>query len=200
MNKRISLLFLASAVVTALALCQSAEAGNTTVFDANNGQVVLPISPPKNAGATPGRLDNTDVGDTIPAAGNFTTLNSTSGVTGPVAATTLSASVSLQVGTGTKTATASAGAATLNKPAGKITTEALTTAGLADYTLTLTDSSIAAADELVASVANGTNTQGTVALGPVTPGAGSATVVVHNLHATQALNGTLVIAFVNHKN
>lgn len=101
----------------------------------------------------------------------------------------------LVLDTGTKTAVAVAGAATLNKASGKITTEALTTAGLADYTLTLTDSDIAAADMVFASVANGTNTQGTVGMGLITPGAGSVTIAIHNLHATQALNGTLVISF-----
>ena len=106
----------------------------------------------------------------------------------------------LHVDTGTKTATASAGAATLNKMAGVITSEALTTAGLADYTLTLTNSDIAATDQLMVSVANGTNTQGTIAVGSVKPGSNSATIVIHNLHATQALNGTLLISFVVFKN
>lgn len=105
-----------------------------------------------------------------------------------------------QLDTGTKTATASAGAATLNKMSGKITSEALTTAGLADYTLTLTNSDIAAVDIVLANVGNGTNTQGTIAVGSVIPGAGSVTIVVHNLHATQALNGTLVIEFAVLKN
>jgi hypothetical protein len=95
------------------------------------------------------------------------------------------------------TATAASGAATLSKQAGKITTEALTTAGLAAYTLTLTNTKIAAADMLLVSVANGTNTAGTVVVGRVTPAAGSATIVIQNVHATEALNGTLVISFVN---
>lgn len=102
--------------------------------------------------------------------------------------------------TGTKTAAATAGAATLNKMSGKITSEALTTAGLADYTLTLTNTNIAAADIVLASVGNGTNTQGTIAVGSVVAAAGSATIAVHNLHATQALNGTIVISFAVLKN
>lgn len=107
---------------------------------------------------------------------------------------------SLVADTGTKTATATAGAATLSKAAGVITTEALTTAGLAAYTLTLTNTDIAAADQVFASVANGTNTQGTVVVGRVTPGAGSATIVIENVHASQALNGTLKISFFVLKN
>lgn len=107
---------------------------------------------------------------------------------------------SLALDTGTKTATATAGAATLAKDAGVITSEALTTAGGAAYTLTLTNSGIAAADQVFASVANGTNTQGIPVIGKITPGAGSVTIEVRNLHATEALNGTLKISFMVLKN
>lgn len=108
----------------------------------------------------------------------------------------VAAAMGFMVDSGTKIKTAVAGAATLNKLSGKITSEALTTAGLAAYTLTLTDVKIAATDQILVSVANGTNTQGTLGVGAVTAGAGSATIVINNLHATQALNGTLVITFV----
>lgn len=101
----------------------------------------------------------------------------------------------LTLGSGTKTAAATAGAATLNTPAGTITSEALTTAAAASYTLTLTNSSISASSKVMVSVANGTNTQGVPVLSTVKPGAGSATIVVANLHATQALNGTLAISY-----
>lgn len=102
---------------------------------------------------------------------------------------------SLSVGTGTKTATASSGAATLNMPMGVVTSEALTTAAAAAYTLTLTNSKVAAADVVVASVANGTNTQGIPVVGRVTPAAGSVVILVYNLHASQALNGTIKVSF-----
>lgn len=107
---------------------------------------------------------------------------------------------SLKVDTGTKTAAATSGAATLNKSAGVITSEALTTAAGALYTLTLTDSAIAAADQVMASLQNGTNTQGWGHIESVTPAAGSVVITVRNLHASQALNGTIKIAFVVHKN
>lgn len=95
------------------------------------------------------------------------------------------------------TATAAAGAATLNDAMGKITTEALTTAQNASYTLTLTCEKIAAADHVFVSLANGTNTQGTPVVVRVTPAAGSVVIVVKNMHdAAQALNGTLVISYV----
>jgi hypothetical protein len=62
--------------------------------------------------------------------------------------------------------------------------------------MTLTDNQITATSIVLATVANGTNSQGTVGVGLITPGAGSATIIVNNLHATQALNGTLKIRFI----
>lgn len=110
-------------------------------------------------------------------------------------------SLSLGASGSTKTATASAGAATLNMPSGKITSEALTTAQDASYTLTLTNSQIAAADIVLVSVANGDNTQGTTVVTKVTPAAGSVVIIVTNKHASaQALNGTLVVSFLVVKN
>lgn len=98
------------------------------------------------------------------------------------------------------TATAAAGAATLAATAGKITTEGLTTAQNAIYTLTITNTEIAAGDIVMASVANGTNTQGTPMIGLITPAADSVAIQVINKHATaEALNGTLVVSFVVEK-
>lgn len=102
----------------------------------------------------------------------------------------------LSVGSGTKTATATAGAATLNKSAGTVTSDALTTAAGANYTLTITNSFVAAGDQAFASVANGTNSAGLPVVATVTPGAGTLTVVVRNAHASAALNGTLLVSFV----
>lgn len=93
-------------------------------------------------------------------------------------------------------AAATTGAATLNALHGKVTSEALTTAQNAIYTLTLTNDQIAAGDIVLASVANGTNTQGTPMLGRVTAGAGQVVVQVINKHATaEAFNGTVVVSF-----
>lgn len=133
----------------------------------------------------------------IVGAISATSLTVTGAVAGATATITgLVTGGSLKLDTGTKTATASAGAATLNKASGKITTEALTTAQDAAYTLTLTNSTIAAADVVLASIANGTNTQGTPILARVTPGSGSVVIVVYNKHASaEALNGTLVISY-----
>ena len=97
------------------------------------------------------------------------------------------------------TATATAGAATLNRSVGKVTSEALTTAAGASYTLTLTNSKIAAADVVLASVNRGAGTTGTPAITRVVPAAGSCVIVVQNIHASEALNAAVVISFVTFK-
>jgi len=95
-----------------------------------------------------------------------------------------------------KTVTAAAGAATLHAFAGKVTSESLTTAQNAIYTLTLTNENITADSIVLVTVGNGTNTQGTPMVGIVTPGAGSAVIRVINKHATaEAFNGTIVVSF-----
>lgn len=89
-----------------------------------------------------------------------------------------------------------AGAATLNKQAGVVTSEALTTAQNATYTLTLTNNRIKAGDMVLVSLKNGTNTQGTPMVTKVTPADGSVVVTVKNMHdAAQALNGTIKLSF-----
>jgi hypothetical protein len=94
------------------------------------------------------------------------------------------------------TASASSGAATLNAAgSGTITTESLSTAAGADYTLTLTDSMISAGDIVLTTVQNGTNSAGIPDITTVTPGSGQVVILVHNFHASAAFNGTLKIAF-----
>ena len=95
------------------------------------------------------------------------------------------------------TASATAGAATLDTAMGKITTESLTTAQNATYTLTLTCAAIAAADHVFTNLAFGTNNQATPVIVRVTPAAGSVVILVKNMHdSAVALNGTLVISYV----
>jgi hypothetical protein len=93
-----------------------------------------------------------------------------------------------RLGLGTKTATAVSGA---------ITTESLSTAAGATYTLTITDAAILATDLPLASVAFGTSTTGSPAVVTVTPGAGTLVIKIQNIHATAALNGTLKITFAS---
>lgn len=97
---------------------------------------------------------------------------------------------------GAGTATATAGAATLSQLSGKITSEALTTAAGADYTLTITNTLCAAGDLVFASVDNGTNTTAGISVQRVTPGAGTIVILVRNTHASAALNGTIKVSFM----
>jgi hypothetical protein len=90
-------------------------------------------------------------------------------------------------------ATSTANAATANGGAGVITTEVLSTATSSGYTMTLTNSMIAAADIVTVDVSNGTNTQGFPTVTSVTPAAGSVVIIVANAHVTQAISGTLKI-------
>jgi hypothetical protein len=202
-----------------------ARAGNTVLYSSTLGDITFPFTAPKPATSTPGLIDNMTIGSLTPRAGNFTTLTSTSapsgagitalfasppaiGGTAPAAGafTTLSSTglgtlASIKVDTGTKTASATAGAATLNKNAGVITSEALTTAAGATYVLDITNSTAAAADQVTASVQFGTSTTGTPAVTSVsTATAGHIIVTVQNIHASAALNGTIKVSFVVHKN
>lgn len=131
---------------------------------------------------------DTSLGDVV--------LNSTAIAAMLVAAPAALTVSSLEVDTGTKTASATTGAATLNKNSGQITSESLTTAAGAVYTLTLTDSNILATDLVLASVQYGTSTTGSPAITRVTPAAGSVVILVQNVHASAALNGTIIISFV----
>lgn len=94
------------------------------------------------------------------------------------------------------TATGAGGAVTINEVAGRITTEALTTAGAAEISYTVTNSKVAAGDTVLCTVGNGTNstTPGPSLCG-VTPAAGSFVVTIGNVNAS-ALNGTLIIDFL----
>lgn len=100
------------------------------------------------------------------------------------------------VDNGVTTATAVGGAATLHKQRGVITSEALVTAANATYTLTITNSKVAADSIILASVFNGTNNQGQLSLVSAAPGIGSTVIVVKNVHASQAFNGTIKISFL----
>jgi hypothetical protein len=104
------------------------------------------------------------------------------------------------IDSGTKTATATSGAATLNKSSGVITSEALTTIAGATYVLTLTDSNIAAADQVFASVWLGTSTTGTATVAMVKPQAGSVVITIQNIAAAAVFNGTIKVAFAVLKN
>jgi hypothetical protein len=94
------------------------------------------------------------------------------------------------------TATASAGVATLHAQQGTITSEALATAAGSTYSLTLLDVVVGSNSVIMASAQLGSSTQGTPQIVSVTPGSDSAVIVVKNIHATLAFNGTIKIQFV----
>jgi hypothetical protein len=102
-----------------------------------------------------------------------------------------------ELSSGIDTATAASGAATLNAQCGTITTEALTTAAGADYTLTLTNTRVDAGCVPFFSVALGSATAGGpyLAHSPVVT-EDQLVVKVRNLHASAAANGKLKINFL----
>lgn len=158
-------------LVASLAL----PAAATSLWSSVTGDINFP-------GLTPTTIDNMTVGGTTPAPGTFSALH---------------------LDTGTKTATAvgtTTATATLSKMSGVVTSAALTTAAGGTWVLTLTNSDIAATDQVFASVGNGTSTTGTPMVATVTPAAGSVVVTVQNIHASAALNGTITLSFAVVKN
>jgi len=101
-----------------------------------------------------------------------------------------------EVDVGTNTATSTAGAATINTQTGVITTEALSTAAGATYTMTLTNSLIQAGSVVIPTIGKGTATTGEPVVQFVTPAAGSCVILIRNVAAAAALNGTIKIGFV----
>jgi len=99
--------------------------------------------------------------------------------------------VDVLAGTGTSTASA----ATINTQAGTVTTEALTTAAGSTYTMTLTNSLVTASSIVLVSVGKGTATAGEPVVQFVTPAAGSVVILIRNVAAAAALNGTIKINF-----
>lgn len=92
------------------------------------------------------------------------------------------------------TGTASSDAVTISKTGGMITSEAKTTAVGAAFTITLTNSVIAATSTVQATAHDLSNTAGKASVSAITPGAGSATIAVTNV-GTAAFNGTFNIPF-----
>ena len=92
------------------------------------------------------------------------------------------------------TATATAGAATCNSLVGSITSEALTTAAAAEYTLTVTNDKIAAGDLVFASV-DALASAGTPGIGGCTVTAGQVVITVTNLHAANAFDDPIKVNF-----
>ena len=103
---------------------------------------------------------------------------------------------STQIDVATGAGTSTAGAATVNTQTGVVTTESLTTAVGATYTFTLTNALVNANSIVLPVVGKGSATTGTPTVAWVTPAAGSVTIVIQNIHASAALNGTITIGFL----
>lgn len=97
---------------------------------------------------------------------------------------------------GITTGTAAAGAVTVTGQLAIITTEALTTAAAADYTLTITNTRINAGCTVFVTVGNGTNTTAPAYAHSVAVSEGSVVIKVRNAHASAALNGTLTVSIL----
>lgn len=99
----------------------------------------------------------------------------------------------LKLGAGT--GTASSNAVTINRAAGVITTETLTTAAGATQVITLTSNKIRAGDMVFAIVDPATST-GTPSIANVAVSASTAAILVKNIHASVALNAAIKIYFL----
>lgn len=93
-------------------------------------------------------------------------------------------------------ATAASNAASATGELVEVTSEALTTAAGATYTLTLTNPRVASSSTVFATVKYGTATAGTPVVTRITPANGSVVVIVQNIHASSALDGTIIIDFL----
>jgi hypothetical protein len=79
-----------------------------------------------------------------------------------------------------------------------ITTPSLSTAAAGTYTLTVQSAQVKLTTVVLASVGNGTNGAGTPAMATATVAAtqvspGTITIVIQNIHASAAFNGTLQV-------
>ena len=162
--------FPATAAKGSLLLVGVANTGNTntTISNAAMGQASVVSIPDPGAATAKFVLDS---GVTTMAAGS---------------------QIVLDKGTGTE----SSHAVTINKQSGVITTTALTTAGGATETVTLTNSEVATTSVVVASIGNGTNSAtNAYTISSTITGANTVVFVITNTTAATALNGTLVISF-----
>ena len=91
--------------------------------------------------------------------------------------------------------TLSSNAGTLNAIAGKVTTEALTTAAAGAQALVLTNDLVDAADIVIATINGGTSTTGSAELKAVAS-ADTITFTLTNRHASAAFNGTFIIGYL----
>lgn len=102
-----------------------------------------------------------------------------------------------RVGAGTASCTGTGGTstATLANRFGKLTTASLTTAAGATHVITVTNTAVKAADLAFASVKYGGASAGSPVVTSVAPGAGTLVITIQNVHASSAVNGTLIVDY-----
>lgn len=99
--------------------------------------------------------------------------------------------------TGTATASGTGGTSTvtLSKQNGVITTDAITTAAGAAHVITVTNTLVAATSRILVTL-DKNSSAGTPVITSVTPGSGSFTVEISNLHASVAVDAALKVHFL----
>lgn len=136
----------------------------------------------------------TNVGDNLEGdVYSLTLAQLAAAVAGAVVSPTAVIGYSTGAGGAVTQITSSSTGVTLSKPAGQITTVALTTAAGAEEEFTVTNTLVAATDVVVVSTTYAG--AGTPAVTVKGTAAGSFKIVVTNLHASNALNAVIVINF-----
>lgn len=94
------------------------------------------------------------------------------------------------------TGTASANAVTINKPCGVITSSTANLAAATTETITLTDSAITAATNLILATINNPCTTGDVMVESALAASGSATIKIRNVNAASACASTYKVGYL----
>lgn len=90
---------------------------------------------------------------------------------------------------------ATTAAATSTAGAANITSASLTTAAAGTWVLTITNKYLLATSVVDAAVGYGTATTGVPYVLKVVPAAGSVVMTIANIHASAALNGTIIVSY-----
>ncbi len=98
-------------------------------------------------------------------------------------------------GIATASGTGGTSTVTLSKQNGVITTDAITTAAGAAHVITVTNTLVAATSRILVTL-DKNGSAGTPVITSVTPGSGSFTVEISNLHASAAVNAALKVHFL----
>lgn len=96
-------------------------------------------------------------------------------------------------------ATSTAAAATINKQQGIIITESLTTPAGGTYQMVLTNSAINGSSIIFVNIQRGSLTIGNPAVCTVTPGSGTAAIIITNDTLSGTFNGTIKLGFHVHQ-